>query len=66
MRVMPLNFFIQSLGLFQEGLPSVSSGEARGREEKAHQAVTASKRTEPMVSDLIEQVGRVEIRCAQF
>ena len=47
---------MQQPSLFQEGLFSVSSGEARGREEKAHQAVTASKRTEPMVSDLMEQV----------
>ena len=47
---------MQQLSLFQEGLPSVSLGEACGREEKVHQAVTASERTEPMVSDLMEQV----------
>jgi RNA-directed DNA polymerase len=47
---------MQQLSLFQEGLPSVLSGEARGREEKVHQAVTASKRTEPMMMDLMEQV----------
>jgi hypothetical protein len=47
---MPIGYNQQSRTLFQEGFPSFSRAEALGREEKAHQAVTASKRTEPMVS----------------
>lgn len=47
---------MQQLSLFPEDLSSAPSGETRGEEEKVHQAAVASKRTEPMVSDLMEQV----------
>jgi group II intron reverse transcriptase/maturase len=42
--------------LGKEGLPSPSKGEAQRGEGKVHQAILASERTEPIMTDLMEQV----------
>ena len=47
---------MQQLSLFKEGHSNCSAGEACGERGRAHQAAVALKRTEPMVSDLMEQV----------
>ena len=47
---------MQQLSLFQEGHFIYSAGEACGGRGRAHQAEAASKRTEPMMFDLMEQV----------
>ena len=47
---------MQQLSLLKEGLPSSSAGEARREGEEVRQAVPASERTEPIVTDLMEQV----------
>jgi group II intron reverse transcriptase/maturase len=47
---------MQQLSLFKEGLPSISEGEARREEGKVRQAIPALERTEPIVTELMEQV----------
>jgi group II intron reverse transcriptase/maturase len=47
---------MQQLSLFQEGHSIYSAGEACGERGVVHQAVASLKRTEPMVSELMEQV----------
>ena len=46
----------QQLSLLKEDLPPISAGEARREEGKVRQAVPASERTEPIMTDLMEQV----------
>jgi len=48
---------MQQHSLVKEGLPSVSKGEAQKGEGEVHQAIPASERTQPVVTELMEQVG---------
>jgi group II intron reverse transcriptase/maturase len=47
---------MQQLSLFREDLPPISAGEAQREEGKVRQVTPASKRTEPIVTGLMEQV----------
>ena len=48
---------MQKHSLGKEGLPSASKGEAQRGEGKVHQATPALERIEPIMADLMEQVG---------
>jgi RNA-directed DNA polymerase len=47
---------MQQLSLFKEDLPSNSRGEARRGGGEVRQAIPASEKTEPIVTELMEQV----------
>jgi RNA-directed DNA polymerase len=51
---------MQQLSLLKEGLLSISRGEAQREERRVRQAIPASERTEPIVTELMEQVAERE------